>query len=195
MLFKLKGGGKKIFLTLILGSIGMFGLIQIPMVSDKMDYVFSRFQSKDETLSNKDYIRLAQFRYFTKERPKNTFEYILGSGMPYGDSKYSKNFEANRLNGMQYVDWGLLGLSWMLGILPVLAMILYSLKVIRLKVDKRYIYIGVWYLYLLSTSLFEIEFYRYGNFLVQAIALYLVELAFLKREKRSTNNYKTITKL
>ena len=189
ILFKLNGFGKNMFISIAIACIIFWGIANIPIVANKIDFVFSRYNDMDQTFLNEDYIRITQFRYFTQERPSNWVEYILGSGIPYTESEYGKDFDENRINGMQYVDWGLIGLSWMLGILPVLAMILYSIKVIRLDVGREYIYISVWYLYLLSTSIFEIEFYRYGNFLVQAIALYIVEIAYIEAKEKDTIYY------
>lgn len=182
MFYRLYGFSKKTVGFLLLGSIMMIGIAQISFVSEKIDYLISRQEGGDESLTNSDYIRVIQFNYFTQEFHKNNVEYVLGSGMPFTDSKYGKEFELKSASGLQYVDWGLLGLSWMMGIVPVLAMILYSVKAIRLKVESQYYYISVWFLFLLSVSLFNMEFYRNGNFLVQAIALYIVELAFFRRK-------------
>ena len=83
----------------------------------------------------------------------------------------------------QVVDWGLLGQSWALGILTVSGFLMFSIKAIRLKVSNEYMYVSLWYIFLLLSSITNYEFMRAGNFLVHAIALYIVELA--------SNRYKT----
>ena len=80
---------------------------------------------------------------------------------------------ANR--GIYWVDFGLLSLSWVLGIPAVLGMILYSIKASFLKVSSEYYYLGIWFMYLVASSFTTAEFFREGNFIVQALALYLVE--------------------
>ena len=79
--------------------------------------------------------------------------------------------------GIDWTDLGLLSLSWMIGLITVLAMIAYSIKAFLLKVPSEYYYIGVWFIYLVIVSFTTAEFFRSGNFIVQALALYLVEKA------------------
>ena len=55
--------------------------------------------------------------------------------------------------------------------------LMFSIKAIRLKVANEYMYISLWYIFLLLSSVTNYEFMRNGNFLVHGIALYIVELA------------------
>lgn len=161
-------------LTISLLAIGIFiALIQIPVFADKINYMLERQETQN--FNNSDYIRISEFQYFTQNHFQNTLEYILGSGMPFEETSYGNKMTNLEDRGIYYDDWGLLGLSWLLGVIPVLLMIFYSIKAFILKVNKEHYYIGIWFLYLVFTSFTTAEFYREGNFVVQAIALYMVE--------------------
>jgi hypothetical protein len=90
-------------------------------------------------------------------------------------SNYGKYMESLTELGIFFDDWGLLGLSWIIGIIAVLAMIAYSVKSIFINVPYNYYYLGIWFIYILAISFTTREFYREGNFIVQAIALYVLE--------------------
>ena len=162
-------------------SCGVFlAMLQIPVFADKFDSMLERQETA--VLSNSKYIRVIQFQYFTTRHFKNIWEYIFGSGLPFtqkngATSAYSRYMYGLKGRGIDWTDLGLLSLSWMIGLITVLAMIAYSIKAFLLKVPSEYYYIGVWFIYLVIVSFTTAEFFRSGNFIVQALALYLVEKA------------------
>ena len=78
--------------------------------------------------------------------------------------------------GLLYVDWGLVGQAWVLGVLTVVGYILFSLKACFMKVSSEKVYIRLWYIFLLI-SVTNGEFTRDGNFLIHAYVIYMAEIA------------------
>jgi hypothetical protein len=152
-----------------------FAIIQIPYFTRVVETMLAKQETQN--LNNKDYVRVISFYHYTHEHFKNIVEYILGSGLPSNDSAYGSYIHKNLLSlrGIYYADWGLLGLSWMIGIVPVISMILYSIKAIRINIGSEYYFIGIWFIYLVLISITTKEFYREGNFIVQALGLYFIE--------------------
>lgn len=85
------------------------------------------------------------------------------------------NYELAPL-GLLYVDWGLIGQTWVLGTLTVIGYLLMSLKACFMKVSPEYVYIRLWYIFLLL-SVTNAEFTRDGNFLIHAYVIYMAEIA------------------
>lgn len=184
MIYKIYKINWKIILYGLLVVFLFFMLSQIPIFTEKLNLIFERHQNAN--FSNSDYIRIIGFEYFFKEHFQSIWEFIFGSGMPrigdtntqYGDYIYSL-YDI----GIVWADWGLLGLSWMIGPIPVIIMLIYSIRAFFLKVPNDYSYLGIWFLYLIAISFTTKEFFRDGNFVVQAMALYLVEKVHLTYNK------------
>ncbi len=165
-------------------------LLQIPVISDKVEYMWEKqFGDNAETLSNKDYIRNVTLYYYLFDYFKSPVEYFFGTGLSIPGTSLYKTFEYLGSMGIFYMDWGLLGLSWMIGIIPVLCMIIYSIKSFRLKVNPQYYYVGFWFIYLVVSSITTAEFFREGNFIVQAVCLYMVETAHKQYKHENRNTY------
>lgn len=172
--------------TIIIGIF--FGALQFSVFNDKIYEMISR--NETQNFFNSDYIRVIQYNYFTKNHFKNNIELLLGSGIPdipENGMKYLSEYGRYMLDlsdktAINYVDLGLLSLSWVIGVLPVIAMIAYSIKAYLLKVNKEYLYLGNWFAYLLFSSFTTAEFFRVGNFVIQAIVLFIIEKANSKYE-------------
>ena len=156
-------------------------LLCVPVISEKLNYMLEKqFGQEAQTLSNSNYIRNVTLLYYIKSHFKSAAEFIFGSGLPFVEHPYYSKMTALNLKGIFFQDWGLIGLSWMIGIIPVICMIWYSIKAARLKVSPRYYYIGIWFVYLVVSSITTSEFYRLGNFVIQALCLYMVQKAHLE---------------
>lgn len=151
-------------------------VMQIPAVQAKLAGMTER-NDMGATLDNSDYIRVIQWEFFNNNFFQNNWEHFFGAGIPLVGSAYGKYFESLTDSGLQYVDWGIIGVSWMLGIMTAIGYLWMAIKAIRFRVDNRYMYISLWYIFLLTASITNWEFFRNGNFLVHAIALYIIELA------------------
>jgi len=172
--YRIWGLTKRMWIFIILFFVFAILLSKIPAVQDKLIYMLEKQQSGQADFSSDRYIRWIQLYYFLNFHFKGYVEMFFGSGMPYPTSRYGL-YNADLFDsGIYYMDWGLLGLSWMIGIIPVVCMCCYSIIAYRMKVEKYYKYIGIWFIYLLTISITTMEFFREGNFVVQALALYLV---------------------
>lgn len=103
--------------------------------------------------------------------------------MPFPYSDYGK-FENDVMidkYGLYYADWGLIGLSWMIGIPTVLVMVYYSFKMFLTKVPKEYLYLGVYFFNIVISSITTHEFYIHENFVVQSI-LFCVFVKILQKQ-------------
>lgn len=162
-------------------------LYQIPAVQGKIAGMIER-NDTGASLDNKDYIRVIQWEFFNHEYFKNGWEHFFGSGLPLPGAKsgFGKYFQTLTDQGLQYVDWGIIGVSWMLGVLTFVGYVWMSLVAILKRVPSVYLYISLWYIFLLSSSITNWEFFRDGNFLVHAMALYIIELASKENEKNKS---------
>lgn len=182
----------KQIVTLAMAGAVFYGALQIPAVQEKIQGMKERSEG-NQSLDNEDYVRVVQFEYFEHQFFKSPIERVLGAGIPLASSKYGKDFEQERSRGMQYVDWSFLGVSWMLGTITVIGLILLALKVVFLKVDKRYTFFSLYFIFLLI-SITNFEFFRDGNFLVHAIMLYMAEQAsfqYKNNELKYDKHYNT----
>lgn len=162
----------------------------IPVVNDNITYMIDKQVNGSETFNDDSYIRFVSFQYYTNNYFNNIWEVIFGTGMPYGEkgSSYARLHSQLREAGLFYVDWGLLGFSCIVGILTVVTMIFYSVKAYFIKVTKEYYYLGVWFIFFVCSSILTMEFFRDGNFVVQALVLALVYKCNLKKYYNENRN-------
>lgn len=176
MIIKINGfSWKVIFYSLLLVLIFILS-INIPVFAEIFNHMVERNQNA--IFTNRDYIRILQFQYFTQEHFTNGWEYISGSGLPrigLNPSTYGQQILDLYDKGIVWADWGLIGFSWMIGIITVIAMLGYALKAYVLKIPPSYYYLSIWFLYLILVSFTTKEFFRDGAFVVQAIALFIIE--------------------
>ena len=102
----------------------------------------------------------------------------MGSGIPNRliISDYSKYYDGLESFGIHYYDWGILGMSWMMGFMSLIAMVWYSVKAFFTKVPRNKLYLTLWFGYLLACGFTSAEFVRQGCFLIQGIVLYLIHM-------------------
>lgn len=142
--------------------------------ADLIQSQFANMMNRQESLSDRGFendIRYINLIYHYTEYFKSPIELFLGSGMPFKDSVYG-NYQSNIIidtYGFFYADWGLIGLSWMIGIPAVLIMLVYSYCIFRTKVPKEYLYIGIYFFNIMISSITTHEFYIHQNYVVQAI--------------------------
>lgn len=133
-------------------------------------------QETDQTFANKDYVRYATLFYYYRDHFQNVFEMFLGSGIPARDTGSAYEIYYNRLEaiGLHYYDWGLLGMSWMMGMLSLVGMLWYPIRAFFARLPKDKLYLSVWFGYLLCCAFTSAEFVRPGCFLLQGGVLYLI---------------------
>lgn len=184
-LFLVKGAKTSSFVYLAIFGCILLMALQIPVVADKVDYMWEKQfgEGTQHSFANKNYIRWITLDYYYNDYFHDWMEMFFGSGYPVVNGSYYRYIE-NSLwsNGMFWMDWGILGLSWMIGIPAVLAMLYYCYKVFKIRANKAYYYLPVWFFYLLSSSITTAEFFRQGNFIIQALCLYLAERVYLENK-------------
>lgn len=154
----------------------------VEFVQDQINNMINRNESLQDSGWEND-IRYLNIIYHYTEYFKSPLELLLGSGMPFQYSDYGK-FENDVMidtYGFYYADWGLIGLSWMIGIPTVLVMVYYSFKMFLTKVPKEYFYLGVYFFNIVISSITTHEFYIHENFVVQSI-LFCVFVKILREQ-------------
>lgn len=173
---------KDIFLILLMG-IMFAGLTQYKSINKIINNMVKK--TEVESKEGKDYIRNVEREFFYTQYPKNLSYYIIGGGKPAGKENIN-SYDPNAI-GMNYnivwVDIGLLGFYIVVGGIATLAILWYALKVILSKLPREAAYLSAYFFYLLLTSFTNEEIYRDGIFTVQAIALYLADMALDERAK------------
>lgn len=185
-LFFVKGVKKSTFVYFILFGVLLLVTLQIPVVADKIEYMWEKQfgQGTEHSFSNKEYIRWVTLAYYYNDHFHDSLEMFLGSGYPVVNGSYYKNIETSLWSiGIFWMDWGILGLSWMIGIPAVLSMLYYSFKVYKIKSDKAFFFLPIWFLYMILSSITTAEFFRQGNFIIQALCLYLAERTYKENLK------------
>lgn len=191
MVIKVNGLKSGLFKYLFLLFVAIVVAYNVPTVQKKIDYMIEK-QQGDQTFANDDYIRWINFYYHLDENTKDDVEYYLGVGLN-ADKNSSLCIKEDNLmeQHLSWVDWGLIGLSWQVGLLTVLGMLLYSFKVIKFRFEPEQVCISVFFLYLVLISITTLEFARTGNFVVQALVLYLATY-YIKKNKNKIINHEKI---
>lgn len=166
--------------VIIGASLLFFALLKIPAVSQSIDRMI-QVQSEGQNYSNEDYVRLIQLDYYMNDHFVSDYERIFGSGIPSHKSTYGKsmmidkdNYKVDFIKG--WVDWGMIGLTWIIGPFAVLCLIYMFAKsmIISWKSDPHYFHIFGFFMFLLLVSINNVEAYRIGCCGVEACALYII---------------------
>lgn len=144
-------------------------------------------RQENDNFSNKDYVRYTTLFYYYNQHYQNLLEMFLGSGLPERGTHSAYDLYYMRLEtfGLHYFDWGLLGVSWMMGVLSLVAMVWYPIRAFFARIPKDRLYLSIWFGYLFACAFTSAEFVRQGCFLIQGIALHLItEFAYEKNNNR-----------
>ena len=175
MILKIKGVSFKIVKYVLVVVLMALAVVSTRFGTEIVENIVNRQET--QTLDDEDYIRVAQFLYFTEEHFISTTDFLFGSGIPSGKNPYAKSMEVKvglDLEPTQWRDWGLLGLSWMMGLPLLLVLLYFIIKMIIAKVPNQYCFISATYLELLLVSLLNIEFYRDGAYVFHGLLLCLI---------------------
>lgn len=163
---------KKTLGYFLLFSILSVGIINIPIVSEKIEEMASR-QENEEEAGAENNIRIIGFDYLTNVQFTKPCEKLFGGGIPVTNSKYAKELDSLATdNHIYWVDIGLVGLSYVIGIPTVLILcFIYILCMWRCKLPNlQYIRFTAMVL-VLGSAFTTIELYRTGNILLFSILL------------------------
>lgn len=175
MVIKVYGISRKFLLGTAFIIILVYGFSKTSFGEETFDAMLQR-QDADQTFANKDYIRYTTLFYYYEQHFTNIVEYLLGSGIPARrlGGNYVAYYERLESLGIHYYDWGILGMSWMMGVLSLIAMLWYSIKAFLTKLPKDKMYLTIWFGYLLACGFTSAEFVRQGCFFIQGIVLYII---------------------
>lgn len=185
MFVRVKGLKIKSYLKYsLVSSVFIISFVQIPIVQNKIEEMFARNETAN--FDNENYIRLITYDYYVSELNKSPISYIIGLGLPGSNSQYQRDTDRlKHFSGIIWADWGLIGLSWMLGIPGTLIIIYIFLRTFSIKVPKEYYYISFNFLFLILASLFTREIYRVGAFFIHAFLLMLInKISILNNERQ-----------
>lgn len=172
--FRVNGLSKRLMLYGAGGIIALYIFVTTDFAQTVINTMLTRNESAN--FENQDYIRYATLNYFTTQHFMSPLEFFFGSGLPNRSIHVGYTSYYNKLEGMglHFYDWGLLGISWMTGVLSLVGCLWYSIKAIFAKLPKTHLYLSVWFAYLLCSAFTSAEFVRQGCFYIQGVALYLI---------------------
>lgn len=185
LLFKTTGGKlQQVFKYMLVGGVAAVVALQIPAVSDRVDYMIEKQELGNESFANKDYIRWVSFDYYVTEFPESSLDRALGAGIPLDKNPYFKKMEDLYDIGIFWQDWGIVGLAWLLGPFTVMFMLWLSIKCCRMIPNNRFLYIGIWLTFLITVSIgTTTEYFNTGNFVIHSIAWYIIYRANYEDQK------------
>jgi hypothetical protein len=167
------------------------GLFQVKGISN---IVKGMVDSTSELIQEGEkYIRVIELKFFFGEFPINSSVYFLGSGLPGGESSYFRLMKLYEYNlGLFWTDLGIIGFYIMVGPVALAGLLWYSLKAVFIKIPKDKYYLSFYFAYLLVVSITTMEIYREGIFAVQAITLYLIDLAVREQQNKISTSDETV---
>ena len=177
MIVKINGFSYRLIVGIIVLLIIIWGFSLTTFGQETFAAMLER-QENDQNFGNKDYIRYTTLIYYYSQHFSNFIEFLLGSGIPNRliISNYGRYYDNLESFGIHYYDWGILGMSWMMGLMSLIAMVWYSVKAFFTKVPRNKLYLTLWFGYLLACGFTSAEFVRQGCFLIQGMVLYLIHV-------------------
>ena len=163
-------------ITKTIGYLCVFGILaffvsQVEVVQNKIAEMQDR-QESDQTFDNPDYIRWIEYDYFTKEFFAKPGEQFFGGGVPAGDTKYSRLLATDEGRGLYWVDLGMIGLTWIIGLPAVLLLIIiYLLCAWRCKSPDIQFVRFTLLLLVVGSLVTTMELFRQGNILLVSFLL------------------------
>lgn len=161
---------KSIAFLFVMGIFAL-GVSQLDIVQNKVLEMQDR-QESDQTFDNPDYIRWIEYSYFTETFFIKPGEQFFGGGVPAGTTSYAKKIENTESNALYWVDLGLVGLTWIIGIpAVVLLIVIYLLCAWRCKSPDIQFVRFTLLLLVLGSLVTTMELFRYGNILLVSFLL------------------------
>lgn len=166
--------GKAVLVLIAFSLIG-FVTYHVPYVKYKVNEMMER-QNNNQTFNNSDYIRYVEYEYFTEQVFVKPGERFIGAGYPVMDNqtKYGQTmYNASYRNSLYWVDLGLVGLSFMIGI-PAVIILVCVIILCCIRCGERYLRFIRFSLLtiLLGSIITSMELFRSGNLILVGFLLY-----------------------
>lgn len=179
----------KTFRWLIIGSILLIAVSQLNIFQTKINEMLER-QESGQTFENDDYIRFLEYEYFEEQIFTKPGEHFLGAGIPADKTTtYYRNMN-DAIDRLHYywVDLGLIGLSYIIGIPAVVLLCGIICHCIRKAHSVQIQYIRFTLITVFIGSIVtSMEIYRTGNILI--ISLYLC-LIYVSNKEQILQNHR-----
>ena len=181
---------KKFFKSIMFGISFLFLIYlsynNIPIVHNKVNEMVER-QEAGQDFSNSDYIRYIEYNYFTETIFVKPAERFFGGGYPVMDNSTAygrKMYDSSYNYSMYWVDLGLIGLSFIIGISAVCLLIWMAFLMIKKCSAKDLQFIRFALLVVLVGSIVtSMELFRQGNLLIVGIILYYIENQYIPKNR------------
>lgn len=175
LIIKVEGLSLKIVFYSSLMVIVGFAMSFLPFIRDKIDSMIVR-QDSGQSFSNSDYIRFVEYDYYLENVFTNPLERFWGGGAPIYGTSYYKEIMLAFEKLLYWNDWGIIGLSWIIGVIPVGILIFLVLRCCFFRLNSHYFYLKLLLLLLLLGSIAtSMEIYRNGNLIIVGLIMYLME--------------------
>lgn len=162
---------------------------QVPIIGEKIEEMVER-NDDDQTFENEDYIRYFEYDYYANEFFVKPGEKFFGAGMPLlGKSDYGRKIMlAQERFGYYWVDLGLVGLSWIIGIPAVICLMIILYKNVRECRNDNIQYIRFTLIAItLGSVVTSMELFREGNMVIIGLMLYIVSV-YRKEEQEKLDS-------
>lgn len=171
-----------------IGLIAVYSALQVPIVQDKTDEMITR-QESGGTFDNDDYVRNIGLAYYSISFSEKPLMWVLGGGTPQVGTEsrpkndYQKLFTQAYGMHLYWNDLGLIGLSYIIGIIATLILVYLCIKTMIDCSDSDLQYIRFCILaVLVGTIITSMELYRNGNLVILGVLMYIVHFSKSKRE-------------
>jgi hypothetical protein len=162
--------------TLVTRIITLLAFSLLLLYVSQLEIVKSLTLKTGEQLSEfEQYIRYKAAEHYLTDFQQSILTYIFGNGWGYGDkTDYGQKIQDLQKNGYYISDLGLIGLYIHLGVLSILAYIIFFYKSLRLKLDKENQYLKMFVFFLLLAGATTSATFQAGYILPIVFTFYLL---------------------
>jgi hypothetical protein len=148
--------------------------------------------TENQTAQGDKYIRFLAFDFLFNKVNIDIGSLIMGNGMPFNGTEYGNLvlIEGAKRRGFISADLGLIGFTFNYGVLSLLVFLNIFRIAIFKNISKDGIYLKIFFIYLIISSITTAEIFRPGMFGVQMIALYLITITSFNNELTKTTKIK-----
>lgn len=174
-LISMRKFGNMVKVSMIFGILAIC-LLQTDIVQSKLEEMANRTEAGG-TYADSDYIRYLEYDYLTSNIFSNNSINFVGNGTPLLGSRYAGSLvDAQTVHNVYWVDLGLVGLSFIIGVPAVILLVFLILRSVWINRDKDCQFYRLTLITALIPSFFTLmEVFRSGNMLIIGLILYTIE--------------------
>lgn len=181
LIISILGNSLKSYMKYIaFGTVAVIIAFQVPIVQEKIEEMSAR-QENGGTFDNDDYVRNLGLAYYTANFSEKPIMWLIGGGSPQINPDEKATTEYQRIFSNAYDfhlywnDLGIIGLSYIIGILSTVLLIYLCIKTMICckRRDLQYIRFCI-LVVLIGSIITSMEIYRNGNLVILGILMYIV---------------------